>query len=277
MANLNTKIEWTDVTWSPVTGCTKVSTGCKHCYAERQWPRLAAPGQPYAGRAFSDVQCHPERLEQPLHWRKPRRVFVNSMSDLFHEDVPDAFIDEIFGVMWEAKEHTFQILTKRADRMRDYMSRHELMMRYLPHVWLGISAENQETAEERIPPLLETPAAARFVSLEPLLGPIDLTDMVIDKGAGWEQHFDCLYCDVDPEDDEPYHGTCLDWVIVGGESGPKARPMHPDWVRSIRDECQAAGVPFFFKQGSQANWAEFKNFDSFPADLQIREYPKNES
>ena len=228
------KIEWTDETWNPVTGCTKVSAGCKYCYAERQWPRLSAPGQPYEGRTFTDVHCHEERLYQPLHWKRPRRVFVNSMSDLFHEDIPDSFIDRIFGVMWEAKEHTFQILTKRAKRMAKYMSRKDLMTTHLPHVWLGVSAEDQQTANERMPLLLQTPAAVRFVSLEPLLGPIKLgMEKFIYEGRTFS--------------------TGPDWVIVGGESGPDARPMHPDWVRSIRDECVAGGTPFFFKQWGE--WA----------------------
>jgi len=290
MANTNTKIEWTDATWSPVTGCTKVSTGCKHCYAERLWPRLAAPGQPYEGRAFTDVQCHPDRLEQPLRWKRPRMVFVNSISDLFHEDVPDEFIDNVFMVMREVPEHTFQILTKRPKRMRDYMSVRKwpravtMEMKPPRNVWLGVSAEDQETADERIPLLLQTPAAVRFVSLEPLLGPIQFNRYTLIERP-------CLVCKIEDSlgekrgtnshpincgwrIDNDLGGSGISWAIVGGESGPKARPMQTEWARSIRDECQAAGVPFFFKQGSQATWADFKNYDHFPADLQVREYPK---
>ncbi len=242
-----TKIEWADVVWNPVTGCTKVSAGCKHCYAERMWPRLAT------GRPFTSVQCHDDRLHAPLHWKKPRRVFVNSMSDLFHEDVPDEFIDRVFAVMALCPQHTFTVLTKRPRRMFDYMNGQDeclddaridlirLTASYygytdfpgteikwpIQNVWLGVSCENQETADKRIPLLLKTPAALRFVSCEPLLGPINLEDR--------------------------YNGITLNWVIVGGESGPKARPMHPDWARSLRDQCQFESVPFFFKQWGE--WA----------------------
>lgn len=264
MAN-KSGIEWTESTWNPVTGCTKVSQGCKNCYAERVWNRLSAPGQPYEGRPFTDVRCHPERLDQPLRWRRPRQIFVNSMSDLFHEGVPFEFIDKVFAVMALAWTHTFQVLTKRPERALEYLktlpSRAGIGKQWLvidvsdpdrvlgvfrgrewplPNVWLGVSAEDQATARERIQLLLETPAAMRFVSLEPLLGPIDLRGIDIhcptpDFGGGF-----CI-------------GQCpdrrrLDWIIVGGESGPRARPMHPDWVRSIRDQCLAEQVPFFFKQ-----------------------------
>lgn len=194
-----TGIVWTDETWNPVTGCTKVSQGCKHCYAERDWHRLQHLPR-FAGRAFTDVVCHPERLDQPLRWAKPRRIFVNSMSDLFHEDVPDEFIDQVFAVMALAKQHKFQVLTKRPQRMLDYcktLGRHHEIDRVsiaakrisnktgfswrmcdegwcLPNVWLGVSVEDQATADQRIPILLQTPAAVRWISAEPLLGPIDL-------------------------------------------------------------------------------------------------------
>jgi len=244
------KIEWTDATWNPVTGCTKVSAGCKFCYAERDFHR------PYPSRAFSDVQTHPERLLQPLRWRRPRRIFVDSMSDLFHEAIPTEFILKVFEVMAFSKRHTFQVLTKRAERMKhllvygetmkcDSAEHHRLLCTMpLPNVWLGVSVENQQAADERIPLLLQTPAAVRFVSYEPALGPVDLRNLrgnTLDALSG--RDFECLVTDETPPSD---------WVIAGGESGPNARPSHPDWFRSVRDQCQSAGVPFFFKQ-----WGEW--------------------
>ncbi len=253
-----TGISWTSATWNPVTGCAKVTQGCKHCYAERDWARLAhLPA--YEGRAFTDVTCHPERLDQPLRWSKPRMIFVNSMSDLFHEDVPDEFIDQVFAVMALAQDHTFQVLTKRPERMLAYLTERAAGGRHvwragqqikmpggrekpapgwpLPNVWLGVSVENQAAADERIPLLLQTPAAVRWVSCEPLLGSVDLREVVMPDG-------DTLgtYLHNDGEQ------AGLDWVVVGGESGPKARPMHPDWARRLRDQCEDARVPFFFKQ-----------------------------
>jgi protein gp37 len=259
------KIAWTDATWNPVTGCTKVSAGCKHCYAERQWPRLAAMTPSYKGRIFTDVMCHPERLEQPLRWKRPRRVFVNSMSDLFHEDVPDDFIADCFNVMYEAKHHIFQVLTKRPERMRDFFlgsSGAGANAEPIPNVWLGVSVEDQATADERMPLLLETPAAIRWLSMEPLIGPVDFYEL----SNGWAQR------GYMPWRNAPIL-TDIDWIVVGGESGHKARPMHPDWVCSIRDECKANDTPFFMKQLSQADRTNFKNFDYFPEGLQIREYP----
>ena len=240
---MSTKIEWTDETWNPVTGCCKVSAGCKHCYAEREWPRMTRLVPAYAGRAFSDVRCHEERLSQPLRWKKPRRIFVNSMSDLFHEDVPREFIWQVFEVMEKCPQHTFQILTKRAKRMRREVTNafDMLCVGWLPNVWIGVSVENQAAADERIPLLLDTPAAVRWISAEPLLGPVDLLATpagdILCRCAG------CLSMTPD---------TRLDWVVVGGESGPNARPMHPAWARSLRDQCAAAGVPFLFKQ-----WGEW--------------------
>lgn len=250
-------IEWTDATWNPVTGCTKVSQGCKHCYAEREWARISAPRDRckpnrYTGRAFTDVACHPDLLDKPLRWRKPRMIFVNSMSDLFHEAVPDKFVIDVFCIMARAIDHghTFQVLTKRPERMAKfltdtrnvsniiYKSRDEDYEWPLPNVWLGVSCEDQATADERIPLLLQTPAAVRWVSAEPLLGLIMLD----------------TYLGKLPEDDDgaPYPGH-LDWIVAGGESGPQARPMQPEWARSIRDQCQASGVKFFFKQWGE--WA----------------------
>ncbi len=295
----NTKIEWTDATWNPIVGCTRVSEGCMNCYAERfaarfherfgGVSRMTEHGPRWTGK----IVLRPETLGLPLRWRKPRRVFVNSMSDLFHPDVPDDFIDQVFAVMALCPQHTFQVLTKRPERMIAYLTnlpkRAEntpaLPDRNVPYedgriceflraalgpgtpvidrkwplsnVWLGVSVENQQAADERIPLLLQTPAAVRFLSCEPLLGPVDLTewlgpeitDAMKAPGARCGHHGillngnPCKYCF--PER--------IDWIIVGGESGPGARPMHPDWVRSIRDQCKAAEVPFFFKQ-----WGEWK-------------------
>lgn len=245
------RIEWTDATWNPVTGCTKVSDGCKHCYAERDWKRLSAPRavpNRYTGRKFTDVQCHHELLEQPLRWQKPRRIFVNSMSDLFHEAISDDFILAVFVTMAVARRHTFQVLTKRPKRMRDLMTRWRtagVVLREgygveLPNVWLGVSVEDQATADERIPLLLDTPAAVRWVSAEPLLGPVRF-------------HWDRWLPVSGFEQIERERLRTIDWVVAGGESGPKARPMHPDWVRSLRDQCAEAVVPFLFKQWGE--WA----------------------
>jgi protein gp37 len=211
----NTKIEWADATWSPVTGCDKVSPGCDHCYAAAIATRFA--GTKGFPQGFA-VTLRPGALEKPLHWRKPRRIFVNSMSDLFHDHVPDDYIAAVWAVMEAAPQHTFQILTKRPGRMRSWVRRHRPDP--LPGVWLGVSAEDQHWADVRLPILADTPAAVRFVSAEPLLGPIDLAA----------------------------HLPTLNWVIAGGESGPGHRPMHPDWARDIRDQCLAGGVPFLFKQ-----------------------------
>jgi len=258
----NTGIEWTDATWNPTTGCTKVSQGCKHCYAERDWPRLVhLPA--YQGREFTDVACHPERLDQPLRWKKPRRIFVNSMSDLFHEDIPDEFIEQVFAVMALCPQHIFQVLTKRPERMRKHpIFTHSgnclwvgvrqcaeklfgkdpgALNKALLNVHIGVSVEDQFTADERIPLLLQTPAVVRWISAEPLLGPIDLR---LGRLAEWNRLLAVHNGNTD--------GTHIHWVVAGGESGPKARPSHPDWFRSLRDQCKAAGVPFLFKQ-----WGEW--------------------
>jgi protein gp37 len=208
------KIEWTDATWSPVTGCTKVSDGCKYCYAESIAKRF------WKDRKFSDVRIHPERLEQPLHWEKPRMVFVCSMGDLFHDDVPYTDLDSVFNVIAEAKQHTFQILTKRPETMYNYLGNQLIPA----NCWLGVSAENQATYDQRLPILLRMHSTIRFVSMEPLL---DHVDMMLDF----------------------HRENQVDWVIVGCESGPKRRPMRWDWVRSIQDQCVAENVPLFIKQG----------------------------
>ena len=257
-----TGIAWTDATWNPVTGCSKVSEGCRHCYAERVWPRLAASQGRYFGREFGNVAIHPETIDIPLRWKRPRRIFVNSMSDLFHESVPDDFIDQVFAVMALAKQHTFQVLTKRPDRMKAYMdlscdSRFHAIEKKmlkiseeapgifdlpLSNVWIGVSVEDQKTLNERIPVLLSTPAAFRWVSIEPMIGPVTFrwalwqsgfkTDPV--TGIQSRNHLDGL--------------RRLDWVVAGGESGPEARPMEAGWVRILIEQCREAGVPFFLKQ-----------------------------
>ena len=207
------KIEWTEVTWNPVTGCTKISHGCKNCYAERMSRRLRAMGMEKYRNGFS-VTVHEATLREPLKWKKPRLVFVNSMSDLFHKSVPTAFIESVFEVMNEASRHTFQVLTKRPGRVRQMSAR----LNWTSNIWMGVSVESERWMD-RVEVLKETDAGTKFLSLEPLLGPLPGLDL-----AG------------------------IDWVIAGGESGPGARPMEADWVRDIRDNCVRSEVPFFFKQ-----------------------------
>lgn len=313
-----TNIEWTDSTWNPLRGCSRVSEGCRNCYAEKVAYRFSGPGQAYEGLAVlrnghaswtGKVSFAEKHLLDPLKWKDPRRIFVNSMSDLFHENVPYEWIDRIFAVMALCPQHTFQVLTKRPERMLRYLSQPDLAGQLmdcqvdmadwnhspkemstavdralrkvgrkencgespwtgkdsycwmpkinkwpLPNVWLGVSVENQKAADERIPLLLQTPAAVRFLSCEPLLGPVSLRwKNSTPFGVTHPRH-------LRPEPDgqgrvctDEYDGLReLDWAIVGGESGPSARPMHPDWARSLRDQCQTARVPFFFKQ-----WGEF--------------------
>jgi len=211
-------IEWTDATWNPVRGCTKVSSGCAHCYAETFAERFrGVKGHPYE-QGF-DLRLVPEKIADPLRWSKPRMVFVNSMSDLFHEDVPDEYILRVVRVMAAADWHTYQVLTKRSDRMLDLLSSHLLFAAKLPHIWWGVSVENRRQGLPRIAHLRAAPGLVRFLSVEPLLedlGPLDLNG--------------------------------ISWLIAGGESGPGARPMKEEWVVRLRDQCQEAGVPFFFKQ-----------------------------
>ena len=214
----NSAIEWTESTWNPVTGCTKISPGCRNCYAERMARRLQAMGQPNYRNGF-DVSVHDRVLELPLRWRKPQTIFVNSMSDLFHRGVPTAFIRRVFDVMRQAHRHRFQVLTKRSARLR----RLAPSLPWPENVWMGVSVENDRHLS-RLGDLRETPARTRFVSFEPLLGPVEELDL---------------------------HG--IHWVIVGGESGPRARDMGPGWVRSIRGTCASARVPFFFKQWGGVN------------------------
>jgi protein gp37 len=333
------KIDWTDATWNPIVGCSIVSPACTNCYAMEMAGRLSAMAEAHKAAHGGDPGplCHydgliqPSRggavwtgktalapdavLTKPLHWRRPRRIFVNSMGDLFHESVPDEWIDRVFAVMALAPQHTFQVLTKRAKRMRgyfegrranfgrcsdalsdietsqdedeiqfaaDWLDNFDAGGRPLQNVWLGVTAEDQERADERIHDLLETPAAKRFVSIEPMLGPVDLTflrqenmgcgpwwvDALDIERAGWF-HDEAA---TDPMEDSQarYDLGVLDWVIAGGESGARARASHPGWFRYLRDQCAAAGVAFFFKQMAGKAKAER---DAIPEDLQIREFP----
>lgn len=256
-----TSIEWAEKTWNPISGCTPISEGCQNCYAKRMAQRLRGRCGYPADEPFR-VTLHPDRLEEPLRLRKPSRIFVCSMSDLFHEDVPFEFIDQVFDVMATARKHTFMVLTKRPERLLEYARSRtrETGEGYLNegNVWLGVTAENQARADERIPILLETPAAVRFVSIEPMLGPIDLTTVPRPDNAyfRWRGETGCI---TDPEEPDDYVYWCkkgIHWVICGGETGPNARPMHPDWVWRLIDQCQAVGAPFMFKQ-----WGEW-----FPRD-----------
>lgn len=246
------KIEWTDKTWNPVTGCNKVSPGCRNCYAESIAKRF------WGNRKFSDVQFHEDRLLQPFRWKKPQKVFVNSMSDLFHDKVTDEQLDQVFAVMALCPQHTFQVLTKRPQRMMEYLSNttgeENVLARVLcqareirsqfpkastasdlgwpyPNVWLGVSVENQKAADERIPLLLQTPAATRFLSCEPLLESVNLTPWL-----------PCLT--IGGVEMEPWPI----WVIVGGESGSGARPCDTRWIQGIVEQCQSVDVPVFVKQ-----------------------------
>jgi len=390
-----TSIEWTEASWNPVRGCSVVSPGCTNCYAMKMAHRFSGKGGVYEGLTkltkggpvwTGKVSLHPELLDWPLHRRKPSRIFVNSMSDLFHEDVPDEFIDRVFAVMASAKKHTFQILTKRADRMKQYMQRvadgapaagkryeaalredferykHEFREGYslpepptpelrfiydsatrqearpttpdgttlscgfsggeyhwrpwpLSNVWLGVSVEDQARADERIPLLLQTPAAVRWISAEPLIGPVTLRLRFPITGPGSSQPAAPPSSRVwntltgyDGIEDHKGRGAGtgtprLDWVVAGGESGPGARPLQLDWVRSLRDQCHDAGIPFFLKQLGRwpiatkdegYPWAQLHDDDGapigewgldgksrkggdpaeWPQDLRIREYPR---
>ena len=219
------KIEWTEATWNPTTGCTKVSSGCANCYAERQAKRLQAMGAANYRNGFA-VTCHPEMLKRPGQWKRPRRIFVNSMSDLFHCKVPDEFRRQVFGAMEENPRHTFQVLTKRPWLAAEFFERNR-DIKPGRHIWLGVSIEDQEVAD-RAHALRAIPDVNRFISMEPLLGPL-----------GWRVSLAGIH-----------------WVIVGGESGPGARPMQPQWVRGIRDQCADQGIAFFFKQWGGVNKAK---------------------
>jgi protein gp37 len=303
------KIQWTEKTWNPIRGCSRVSEGCRNCYAMRMARRQDKPGKAYEGltrmtwneRAHAErvdwsggVRFVPERLDKPLRWRKPRHVFVNSMGDLFHEKLTNEQIAAVFGVMAACPQHTFQVLTKRPRRMVEWFEWVEKRERDgrslfplddsgwrirqmlhvsarrvgasvpehhggpwpLPNVWLGVTAEDQQRADERIPLLLQVPAAVRFVSVEPLLDAVDLSPWLYCQACGYGReaqlmHGDHRLCGAGVDRPGP---TVLDWVIAGCESGPGARPAETDWFRSLRDQCQEAGVPFFLKQMMQTNY-----------------------
>lgn len=288
-----TSISWAEKPWNPVTGCTPISEGCANCYAKRMAQRLRGRCGYPEDEPFK-VTLHPDRLGEPLRMRKPSRIFVCSMSDLFHEDVPDAFINQVFAVMAMRPEHRFMVLTKRPERMKRYSEAQAQLFPHgmltasgnipwpLPNVWLGVTTENQARADERIPILLQVPAAVRFVSCEPLLGPVDIESYLTPPSERI-----CSNCwQYREADHQEAPGTCadlgvstqpnaaacsgfedrwaddfesagewlgrIDWVICGGETGPGARPMHPEWVRSLRDQCQVSPTPFHFK-----SWGEW--------------------
>jgi len=312
----NSKIGWTQATWNPVTGCTKVSPGCDHCYAEtfaERWRGI--PGHHFEN-GF-DVTLRPERLDQPLRWKRSRMIFVNSMSDLFHDKVPVDFIARVFAVMAEAQQHTFQLLTKRHARMRSLLNspafRSEVYSHVadrlarpwqddddiwpLPNVWVGVSVESQQWADIRVPALLGTSAAVRWLSCEPLLGPVDLgrwlTDPTFNPAYriarcgqlsthsqhvvvhGPDQPRNCP----GTERTWPRPAARPNWVVVGGESGRGARPMAGEWAQSLLDECVAAGVPAFFKQTGSVLAKQLglpgkgEDVDTLPESLRVREYP----
>lgn len=316
-----TSIAWTDATWNVVTGCTKVSAGCAHCYAERIWPRVAGnKATKYHWWKFSDVRCHPKDLDIPLKWKKPRRIFVPSMGDLFHPSVPDEFIAAVFGVMAACPHHTFLVLTKRPTRMREWfvwvqsprgcavdtmvqscawgmdvkLPLHKIKGTFLsypwplPNVWLGTSCEDQDAVDERVSTLQDTPAAHRFLSLEPLIAPIDL-----EYPTGSNPEISCCSdlmcgCRGGPANAPLIHG--LDWVIVGGESGPKARRCDRGWIRDIVRQCRDAATPCFVKQlgafqlssvpGSllhvinQHKSRSGSDPSEWPEDIRVREIPE---
>ena len=290
-----TKIEWTDATWNPITGCSIVSPGCTNCYAmalagtrlKNHESRKGLTKQVNGKHVWTgEVRFNAQWLDQPLRWSKPRMIFVCAHGDLFSEGVPDEWLDQIFAVMALAPQHTFQVLTKRPERMREYVktlpARSGAVGKWaawhwgaqdpdllydqvayavfssLPNVWLGVSVEDQRRADERIPILLDTPAAIRWVSAEPLLGPVDLNNICY-RDNDCEIRYGALMGEawIDNSSSASAYDDglpALDWVVAGGESGPHARPMHPDWARGLRDQCAAAGVPFLFKQWGE--WTE---------------------
>ena len=230
------KIEWTDSTWNPITGCSPVSPACGNCYASRQIRSGRTPAV-HGSKDFEKVTFHPSRLGIPLHWKKPRRIFVCSMGDLFHEDVRHEWIAQVFEVTRQAPRHTYMFLTKRPVAMKHHYLQwlnNSLCADVPSNIWLGVTVENQEMADDRIPVLLDTHAEKRFISIEPMLGPVDLR-RYLPVIAGHDRYH--------------WEGGDLDWIILGPENGPGKRPMNLDWARRVRDDCQAAGVPFFYKGG----------------------------
>lgn len=310
-----TGIQWTDATWNPTVGCSIVSPGCTNCYAMRVAHRFCfTPGTKFSGLTQftkagpvwnGTVRLDEKALDQPLRWKRPRRIFVNSMSDLFHEALPDEAIDKVFAVMALAPQHTFQVLTKRAQRMRDYLTKLPARQDMLdcgpaldwskfplPNVWLGVSVERQQEADERIPLLLDTPAAVRFLSCEPLLGPIHLTHIRFRGKSGGMEDWDALDPHLEQHDGESPLGNVntVGWVIVGGESGPGARPMAIEWAHSLVMQCRDAKVACFVKQlGADPRCLDGTPFpterrmggwdrkggdmDLWPEDLRVREFP----
>ena len=287
----HTKIEWTEATWNPITGCSVISPGCTNCYAmklagtrlQHHESRKGLTVDSRAGPVWTgEVRFNEQWLDQPLRWKRPRMIFVCAHGDLFHESVPDEWIDRVFAVMALAPQHTFQVLTKRSARMREYIcdlesEAHQATVRRMvdawpkghlipeggiivngPNVWLGVSVEDQARANERIPDLLHTPAAVRWLSCEPLLGEVDLTFVHFENDRGGRECFDAL--DLHLREGETFKDdSCtatVDWVVVGGESGSGARPMLAEWARGLRDQCEAARVPFFFKQ-----WGNYRPVD----------------
>ena len=296
----DTAIEWTDTTWNPTTGCDRISPGCDNCYALTMAKRLKAMGQakyqndgdPRTSGPGFGITGHSDALSEPLRWRKPRRVFVNSMSDLFHARVTTDLITRVWDVMAKTPQHTYQILTKRASRLAPVLAKvhAELgLTEPLPNVWLGTSVENQKYADLRVCALLQAPAAVRFLSMEPLLGPVDLTRLPLPGRRRTDIVLDALSQRYGvPGVWQSPTSARIDWVIVGGESGPGARLMEASWAHSVVQQCQIAGVASFVKQlGSAwardttcggktvAAWGDTKggNPDYWPADLRVREYP----
>lgn len=269
------RISWTERVWNPVRGCSPVSLGCANCYAARMATRFAGAGQPYQGLARDGkwtgaVRFVPDMLRAPMRWRKPALVFVNSMSDLFHRDVTDEQIAAVFGVMADCPQHTFQVLTKRPERLVKLGNK----LKWSPNIWMGISAENQRTLDNRVPLLLDTPAAVRWVSAEPLLGPLDFSDWIRCGGARPS---------LDASGYEMSHGSplksLLDWIVVGGESGPSARPCDWRWLHSVVAQCAVTSTPCFVKQlGEQSNLATQDRVgrkpDEWPPLLRVRQWPR---
>lgn len=258
-----TKIEWTEETWNPITGCTKISEGCQNCYAERMSKRLAGRFGYPADDSFKPGTFHEDKLLEPLKWKKPRKVFVCSMSDIFHDAVTNDQVEQILEVIDDTPHHAYMFLTKRPENIREklygFTEKYPCRMLggndWLPNVWLGVTAENQRTADERIPILLQIPAAVRFVSVEPMLGPVDVGPYL----PVYDYRYTCGYyktlfkaAGIESDGKPKLVSPGLDWVICGGETGPGARPMQPEWAKSLLDQCVDAGVPFFFKQ-----WGEW--------------------
>jgi protein gp37 len=269
-----TKIPWTDEVWNPVTGCTKIAAGCQNCYAESMAKRF------WGKRKFTDVRCHKDRLEQPLHWKKPRKIFVCSMSDLFHEKVPFEFIDMICESMINTEyKHTYQILTKRPERALAYARRWIKLTGEWPwgsNVWLGVSVSTQADADKNIPILLQISAAVRFVSIEPMLEELTLVPTLFaDREPDEDSPVACVPCRCGKHWENQFGNNLicgLDWVIVGSESGPKQRPCKLEWIRDLVSQCKEAQVPVFVKQ-IPINGKCSKNPAEWPADLRIQEYP----